>query len=207
METARKPGIVLADDHKMFADGIAQLLAPKYRLLDRVNDGDSLVRSAIAHRPDVILSDIAMPTLSGIEAMIRIHRAGIESSVIFMTVHDEPAMVREAISSGARGYVLKASAGEELFKAIDEATDGRIYVSPELSPVATGQVVVPVLTNRQKNILDLLSTGLRSKQIAYELGMSVRTVDTHRYAIMKAFGVCNSISLIREAERLGIVKR
>lgn len=199
----RRPGVLLADDHRLVAEGIARLLVAEYELLEVLGNGQSLVEAAIRHRPDLILADISMPGTNGIQAMKQIHAAGVNSPVVFVTVHDEPAMVREALSAGARGYILKAAAGEELLYALREVIDGRVYASPELRG-ADARANVPSLTNQQKNILGLLSTGLRSKQIAAELGMSIRTVDTHRYAIMQAFGVHNSISLLREARRLGV---
>ncbi len=137
--------------------------------------------------------------------MLQIHAAGVNTAVVFMTVHDEPAMVREAIRAGARGYLLKAAAGEELLRALHEVASGRVYVSSELWSTVAGQTVVPALTGKQKKVLDLLSTGLRSREIAARLGISARTVDSHRYSVMKAFGVRTSIALIREAERLGVV--
>ena len=131
---------------------------------------------------------------------------GHEIPVIFMTVHNEPATVREAIQSGARGYVLKAAAGEELLKAMHEVCNGRVYVSPELWPYISGQRQLPSLTNMQKRVLGLLSSGMRSREIATRLCVSVRTVDSHRYAIMRTLGVTSSVALIREAERLGLIK-
>lgn len=206
MTARERPLVLLADDHRMVAEGIANLVSNAYDLLDVVSNGEALFESAVRHQPDVILTDISMPDCDGIEAVKRLFTAGYDIPVIFMTVHNEPAMVREAIQSGARGYLLKAAAGEELMKAMHEVCNGRVYFSPELWPYISGQRRLPTLTNMQKRVLGLLSKGMRSREIASQLCVSVRTVDSHRYSIMRALGVSSSVALIREAERLGLIK-
>lgn len=206
MTDRQRPLVLLADDHRMVAEGIANLVSKDYDLLEVVSDGDALFESAVQHQPDIILTDVSMPGCDGIEAVRRLFAAGQQTPVIFMTVHNEPAMVREAIQSGARGYVLKAAAGDELLKAMHEVCNGHIYVSPELWPYISGQRKVPSLTNMQKKVLGLLSSGMRSREIATKLSVSVRTVDSHRYSIMRTLGVTSSVALIREAERLGLIK-
>lgn len=206
MTSRERPLVLLADDHRMVAEGIANLVSRDYDLLEVVSDGEALFESAVEHRPDVIVTDVSMPKMGGIEAVKRLMSMGHEIPVIFMTVHNEPATVREAIQSGARGYVLKAAAGEELLKAMHEVCNGRVYVSPELWPYISGQRQLPSLTNMQKRVLGLLSSGMRSREIATRLCVSVRTVDSHRYAIMRTLGVTSSVALIREAERLGLIK-
>jgi len=190
----------------MVAEGIANLISKDYDLLDVVSDGEALIESAMKHQPDVIVTDISMPKMGGIEAIKCLLSAGHEIPAIFMTVHNEPATVREAIQSGARGYVLKFAAGEELLKAIQEVCSGCVYVSPELWPYISGQRQLPSLTNMQKRVLGFLSSGMRSREIAGKLCVSVRTVDSHRYAIMRALDVTSSLALIREAERLGFIR-
>lgn len=206
MTSRERPLVLLADDHRMVAEGIANLVSRDYDLLEVVSDGEALFESAVEHHPDVIVTDVSMPKMGGIEAVKRLMSLGHEIPVIFMTVHNEPATVREAIQSGARGYVLKAAAGEELLKAMHEVCGGRVYVSPELWPYISGQRQLPSLTNMQKRVLGLLSSGMRSREIATRLCVSVRTVDSHRYAIMRTLGVTSSVALIREAERLGLIK-
>lgn len=206
MSERERPLVLLADDHRMVAEGIANLVAKEYDLLEVVSDGDALFESAVRNKPDMILTDVSMPGCDGIEAVRRLFAAGYQIPVTFMTVHNEPAMVREAIQSGARGYVLKAAAGEELLKAMHEVCNGHIYVSPELWPYISGQRKVPTLTNMQKKVLGLISSGMRSREIAAKLSLSVRTVDSHRYSIMRNLGVTSSVALIREAERLGLIK-
>lgn len=207
MKKRTRPLVLLADDHRMVAEAIANLLSANYELLDIVPNGNALVESAIKNRPDVILTDASMPVCSGIDAIKKLYADGYRIPAIFMTVHDEPIMVREALQTGARGYILKAAAAEELLKALSEVIDGHIYVSPELWPYVSGQEKVPRLTNMQQKVLEMLYSGLRSREIAEKLSLSARTVDSHRYAIMRVLNVNSSVSLIREAERLGLIKR
>ena len=206
MTSRQKPLVLLADDLRMVAESIANLVSGDYDLLEVVSDGEALFESAVLHQPDLILTDVSMPGCDGIEAVKRLVAAGYEIPVIFMSVHNEPAMAHEAVQSGARGYVLKAAAGEELLKAMHEVCSGRVYVSPELWPYISGQRRLPSLTNMQKRVLGLLSAGMRSREIASTLSVSVRTVDSHRYSIMRALHVNSSVALIREAERLGLIK-
>lgn len=189
----------------MVAEGMARLMSGHYELLEVVSDGNALLESALANAPDVIVTDVSMPGCSGIEAMRRLAAAGCRIPVIFVTVHAEPAMVREAIEAGARGYVLKAAAGEELLRAMDEVVHGRAYVSSELWPWVSGQEKIPRLTPMQRRVLHMVASGLRSREIAAAFDISIRTVDSHRYSIMQALGVTSSMSLVREAERLGLL--
>lgn len=205
MDSLARPRVLLADDHRMVAEGIAGLVSGRYELLDIVSDGPALVEMAIAKAPDLIVTDVSLPGCSGIEAVRRLGDAGCDIPAIFLTVHAEPALVRAAIEVGARGYVLKAEAGEELLKAMDEVLHGRVYVSSELWPWSSGQAKIPRLTPMQLRVLRMVAAGLRSREIAAALGISIRTVDSHRYSIMQALGVTSSVSLIREAERLGLL--
>lgn len=200
-----RPRVLLADDHQIVAEGVARLLAADYELLAILTDGNALVDATLEERPDIVVADIAMPGLSGIEALRQLQAAGSIVPVVFLTMHNEPAMVEEALDVGARGYVLKAAAGEELLQAMREVLAGRAYVSPALWRNAIGRSAVPSLTVRQKTVLGLLAEGLRSREIAERLGLSVRTVEAHRHALMQAMSARNSIELVREATRLGLV--
>lgn len=202
---AVRPRVLLADDHQIVAEGVARLLAADYELLAILTDGNALVDAALEERPDIVVADIAMPGVSGIEALRQLQAAGSLAPVVFLTMHNEPAMVEEALDAGARGYVLKAAAGEELLQAMREVLAGRAYVSPALWQSAIRRSAVPNLTARQKTVLGLLAEGLRSREIAERLGLSVRTVEAHRHALMQAMSARNSIELVREATRLGLV--
>lgn len=200
-----RPRVLLADDHQIVAEGVARLLAADYELLAILTDGNALVDATLEERPDIVVADIAMPGMSGIEALRQLHAAGSVVPVVFLTMHNEPAMVEEALDVGARGYVLKAAAGEELLQAMREVLAGRAYISPALWQNAIRRSAVPSLTARQKTVLGLLAEGLRSREIAERLGLSVRTVEAHRHALMQAMSARNSIELVREATRLGLV--
>lgn len=200
-----RPRVLLADDHQIVAEGIARLLAENYELLAILADGAGLVDATLEERPDIVVADIAMPDMSGIEALRQLRAAGSLVPVVFLTMHNEPVMVEEALDAGARGYVLKAAAGEELLKAMREVLAGGAYVSPSLMGNLVRRSSTPALTARQRSVLELLAEGLRSREIAERLGLSVRTVEAHRHALMQALGARNSIELVREATRLGLI--
>jgi DNA-binding NarL/FixJ family response regulator len=203
--TAARPRVLLADDHQIVAEGVARLLAPDYDLLAILSDGNGLVDATLEECPDIVVADIAMPDMSGIEALRQLRQAGSMAPMVFLTMHNEPAMVEEALDAGARGYVLKAAAGEELLQAMREVLAGGAYVSPALWQSVIGRSSLPTLTARQKTVLGLLAEGLRSREIAARLGLSVRTVEAHRHALMQAMSARNSIELVREAARLGLI--
>ncbi|AKC86680.1 response regulator [Pseudoxanthomonas suwonensis] len=203
--SAARPRVLLADDHQIVAEGVARLLAPDYELLAILSNGNALVDAVLEERPDIVIADIAMPDMSGIEALRQLRQAGSMAPVVFLTMHNEPAMVEEALDAGARGYVLKAAAGEELLQAMREVLAGGAYVSPALWRSVIGRSSRPALTARQKTVLTLLAEGLRSREIAARLGLSVRTVEAHRHALMQAMNARNSIELVREATRLGLI--
>jgi DNA-binding NarL/FixJ family response regulator len=133
---------------------------------------------------------------------------GYDVPVVFLTMHDESNMAAQALRAGARGYVLKSAAGEELVRALDGVMDGRTYVTPTLAAdaiVSTGRPRY-LLTEKQLRILEYVARGLRSKQIAYELGVSVRTIESHKYAIMQELGVHGTLELVRKAELEGLIR-
>lgn len=203
--TATRPRVLLADDHQIVAEGVARLLAPDYDLLATLSGANALVDAVLEERPDIVVADVSMPDMSGIEALRQLRQAGSMVPFVFLTMHNEPAMVEEALDAGARGYVLKAAAGEELLQAMREVLSGGAYVSPTLWQSVIGRSSMPTLTSRQKTVLGLLAEGLRSREIAERLGLSVRTVEAHRHALMQAMDARNSIELVREATRLGLV--
>ena len=203
--TATRPRVLLADDHQIVAEGVARLLAADYDLLATLTSGYALLDAVLEERPDIVVADISMPDMSGIEALRQLRQAGSMVQVVFLTMHNEPAMVEEALDAGARGYVLKAAAGEELLQAMRAVLGGGAYVSPALWQKVIGRSSTPTLTSRQRTVLGLLAEGLRSREIAERLGLSVRTVEAHRHALMQAMDARNSIELVREAARLGLV--
>ncbi len=207
-EECRYRRVVLADDHRVVAQGIEQLLVGRFDSIELVTSGEALVESVRRDPPDVVVADISMPGLSGIDAMRVIREEGYDVPVVFLTMHDETNMAAQALRAGAKGYVLKSAAGEELVRVLDGVMDGRTYVTPTLAAdalVSTGRPRY-LLTEKQLRILEYVARGLRSKQIAYELGVSVRTIESHKYAIMQELGVHGTLELVRKAELEGLIR-
>ena len=206
-----KPRVILADDHAIVREGLALLLAPEVDLVATVSNGNELLAATRKHRPDLIVADLTMPGLGGLEALRTLRSEGAPPRFVILTVHVDASIAAEAIRAGASAYVVKEAAGEELLQAIRQAMVGRTY----LSPMVSGDVVqrlaqgtpspAEALTLRQREVLRLLAEGHRVKEIAGELGLSVRTVETHKYEIMHLLGIDNTVELVKFAIRQGIV--
>lgn len=207
--------VLLADDHRMVAEGLRTLLSPEFELVDVVADGQALLEAARALRPDVIVADIAMPRLNGFEALARLRQDDPGVRVVLLTMHHEAAYARRALEAGATGFVLKHSAPAELITAIHAALDGRTYVTPGL----VGEVVGPAgrgppasadpiraITARQREILQLLADGRSAKDIARHLGISPRTVEFHKYQMMETLGLHTNAELVHFALKHGLVE-
>lgn len=205
--------LLLADDHALVAEGLATLLKGHFDLVGTVGDGSQLIEAAQKLRPDVIVADMAMPVLSGLEALRRLKAEGIDAKVIFLTMHADAQLATEALRAGASGYVLKHSAGEELVRAIQEVVQGRVYLTPLLTKDVITTLTEPTtqppvrLTPRQREVLRLIAEGRRMKEIAATLQLSTRTVETHKYEMMRALGVDSTAALVRYAIELGLVAR
>jgi DNA-binding NarL/FixJ family response regulator len=207
-----RPRVLLADDHRIVAEGLKHLLSAEFELVGMVEDGRSLVEAARTLRPDVIVADIAMPHMGGLEALAELKREDPGVRVVFLTMHAETAYARRALAEGALGFVVKHSAPAELVLAVRSALQGTIYVTPALA----GELLRPrgrearqepgrALTLRQREILQLLAAGRSAKEIAALLGISPRTVEFHKYRMMEALGLHNSSELIHFAITHGIV--
>ena len=209
----RRTTVLLADDHAIVAEGLASLLNSHFDLMGTVGDGSQLLEAARDLRPDVIVADMAMPVLSGLEALRRLKAEGLDAKVIFLTMHADAQLATEALRAGASGYVLKHSAGEELIRAIQEVVEGRVYLTPLLTKDVITTLTEPTtqpavqLTPRQREVLQLIAEGRRMKEIAATLQLSTRTVETHKYQMMQALGVDSSAALVRYAIQLGLVAR
>jgi DNA-binding NarL/FixJ family response regulator len=214
MNSLARPRILLVDDHRIVAEGLKSLLLPEFDLVEVVEDGRSLVESAVRLRPDVIVADISMPNLNGIEALAQLRRQIPAIRVVFLTMHTEVAYARRAMEAGAHGYVLKHSAPAELVTAIRAALNGHTYVTP----VVAGQVMRSMrqdpnrekdpsaaLTSRQREILQLLAEGNSAKEIASVLEISTRTVEFHKYHMMETLGIRTNAQLVHFALKNGIV--
>jgi DNA-binding NarL/FixJ family response regulator len=211
-----RPRVLLAEDHRIVADGLKSLLAADFELAGVVEDGHALIEAAARLRPDVILADISMPLLNGIEALEALRRDGVEIPVVFLTMHRDVSYARRALEAGAAGYVLKHAAATELLQGLRAALDGGTFVSPTLAgkvfaalregPAAAADPITR-LTLRQREILQLLAVGLSAKQVAAKLDISPRTVEFHKYQMMETLGAKSSAELIRFAVRQGFTER
>jgi DNA-binding NarL/FixJ family response regulator len=205
--------ILLVDDHAILMEGLQSLLAGMYDLVGKAGDGRAMVEAARELRPDIIISDISMPLLNGLDAARQLKKEGIRAKVIFLTMHDDAALASEAFRLGAAGYVLKESAGSELFLAIKEVLAGRIYISPLITKDMLMVFMEPKdqirsqtdLTLRKREILQLIAEGKTMKEIAGLLKISIRTVETHKYELMREVSVKTTAELIQFAIKLGLV--
>lgn len=203
----RRRSVVLADDHTLVAQGIEQLLMDSFESIVLVADGESLIETVKGNPPDVIVADISMPGISGIDAMKQMMNDGCQVPFVFLTMHDEPSLATEAVRAGARGFVLKSAAGEELVRAVTAVLNGDTYVSANVAAQAIIHSSWPQYTptDKQLRVLELLALGMRAKQIAYEMGLSIRTIESHKYAMMQELGVHGTLELVRKAEALGVI--
>ena len=209
-----KSRILLADDHRIVAEGMRSLLEPEFELIGIVEDGRALLAAAEKLRPDVIIVDISMPLLNGIEAIRQIKKTDKGVKVIFLTMHPDVTYAVSALEAGALGYVLKHSAPSELTAAVRQVLRGKTYITPLLE----GEVMLSPkkssierreepshLTKRQREVLQLLAEGYLGKEIASMLNISTRTVEYHKYKMMKDVGIKTVADLIRYAVKHNIV--
>ncbi|MEZ5398540.1 MAG: response regulator transcription factor [Bryobacteraceae bacterium] len=209
-----KPRILLADDHQIVIQGLRALLEPEFELAGSAADGRQLVEMARSLRPDVIVADISMPLLNGIDACRQLREEESNAKVIFLTMHPDPSYATRALDAGALGYVLKHSAAEELVAAIHAALRGERYVTPQLRTPAMDEFLDETrrhaketieLTARQREVLQLLAEGKSAKEIGALLDISPRTVETHKYKMMDDLGLKTSAQLVRYAIERGLV--
>ena len=208
--------ILLADDHKLMREGLRMLLEKLggMAIVGEAGDGISALRMALGLKPDLVLMDIAMPDLNGIEATRRIMTEAPGVKVIVLSMHADKRFVRQMFAAGARGYVLKGSAFEEVAAAIKTVTAGRIYVSPKITDQVLAdyvkQLIKPSagtespLSGREREVLQMLAEGKSSRTIAERLHVSVTTVDTHRKHIMDKLGFRSIAELTKYAVREGL---
>ena len=205
--------VLLADDHTIVAQGLQLLLKDSFNLVGTVRDGRALLEAAARLKPDVIIADISMPLLNGLDAVRQLKSNGIEAKVIILTMHADPHLAADAFRAGASGFVLKDSAGEELIQAIREILQGRAYLTPL---IAKDMITVLMeakgeggseakLTSRQREVLQLIAEGRTMKEVAGVLNISARTAETHKYEMMSVLGVRTTAELIQCAIRLRLV--
>ncbi len=202
----RKTTVLLADDHAIVMEGVAKLLQERdFDIVGAVSDGHRLVEAAKRLRPDVIVTDLSMPGLSGLEVLTRLRDERVDSKIILLTMHNDADLATVAMREGASGFLLKESSGEELLTAIRQALQGRVYLTPALTRnvmermAASRGALEPQLTPRQRDVLRLIVKGQRMKEIAANLGVSTRTVETHKYEMMQALSLHSTAELVRYA--------
>jgi len=216
MSPAHPPRVLLADDHLMVAEALKSLLTPEFDLVGVVEDGRALIEAAATLRPDVIVADVTMPHLNGIDALIHLRQSGDRTPVVFLTMHRDVSFARRALDAGAAGFVLKHSASAELVTAIRAALQGKTYLTPQLAgevleamkqgPDHAGDDPIDALTPRQREVLQLLAEGRSAKEIAASLEISARTVEFHKYQMMEALDLHTNAELIHFAIKHGLVE-
>jgi DNA-binding NarL/FixJ family response regulator len=214
--------VLLADDHAVVVEGLASLLRTEFNVVGTVTNGTQLLEAARQFRPDVIVTDLSMPGVSGLDALRRLKVDGPAPTaakgssapkvprVIVLTMHADVDLAAEALRAGASGFILKDAAGTELVAAIRAVLQGKTYLTPELAQDVLATLTEPgtsrrqKLTPRQREVVRLLADGRTMREVAVTLGLSPRTVETHKYQIMEALGLTSSAELIRYAIEHGL---
>jgi DNA-binding NarL/FixJ family response regulator len=208
-----RPRVVLADDHTLVAEACKKLLERDFDVVGIVPDGRALLRANAVLKPDVIVSDIAMQSLNGLDAGEQIKLANPNVKIVYLTMIPDPELAAEAFHRGASGYLLKTSAVPELVRAVREALDGRVYISPQVTKDALSEFLrthkrqrdTKSLTPRQREVLQLLAEGRSMKEAAGVLNVTTRTVAFHKYRIMATLGLHTNSDLVQYAIRNFII--
>jgi len=209
----RRPRVMLADDHRLVREAFARLLEVPCDVVGAVGDGRALLEAASELQPDIVVLDVSMPLLNGLDAGRRLKRLMPDVKLIFLTVSEDPDLAAEAFRAGASGYLLKNSAASELLKAIQEVFEGRSYVTPLSTQGLVGSLLrdpgptnpTGQLSTRQREVLQLLAEGRTMKEIAQIMKITPRTVAFHKYSMMRELGIKSSAGLVQYAVKLGVV--
>jgi len=205
------PQILIADDHVIFADGLRLILEKHYNVVGSVVDGRALITEALRLKPDVIVVDIGMPLLNGLDAAKRVREQLPRVKLVFLTMQDNPNLAAAALELGSAAFVLKQSAGSELLKAIDQVMHGKCYVTPKLRPEdwvvqkTRARQYSKHLTSRQRDIVQMCAEGRPIKEIAGHLNLSEKTVEFHKHHIMKTFNLKSNADLVLFALKEGLI--
>jgi DNA-binding NarL/FixJ family response regulator len=210
---SRCPRVLLADDHTMLLDAFQRLLEPQCAIVGLASDGRALVELAIKTTPDVVVLDISMPRLNGIEAAAQLRRKLPQVKIVFLTVNEDPDVAAEAIRLGASAFLLKSSASRELISAIEMALAGKTYITPLITkgkPLGlflceSGKPAADKLTARQREVLQLLAEGRSMKEAGDILKLTPRTVAFHKYTMMETLGLKTGAELVQYAVEHHIV--
>ena len=209
-----KPTLLIADDHALVAAGLSRLLENDYEVVGIVPDGRELIHAVRAHDPELVLLDISMPGLNGLEAIRQLKRLKHRALVVIVTQHSSRPYLAAAFEAGAGGYVLKQSAPVELLAALTDVRNGRFYITPAIgydvtagdASAESGEPVFRTqLTARQREVLQLVAEGRSGKQIAGTLGVSLKTVEFHKARLMRQLNLFTTAELTRYAMRQGVI--
>ena len=208
-----RPRVMLADDHALLLEALSKLLQPACHVVAAVTDGRALVETAVKLKPQVIVADLGLPQLNGLDAAAQLRAKLPETKLIFLTVNEDPDVAAEAVRRGALGYLLKKSAATELFTAIERVLAGKHYITPLITDDPTKVFVshaaggkrMPALSLRQREVIQLLAEGRSMKEAADILKVTPRTIAFHKYSIMKRHGLRTGAELVQYAVRLGLV--
>ena len=205
--------LLLADDHALVRQGLKAFLErQEFQVVSDASDGQEALRMAAKTQPDIAILDISMPVLNGIDAARELKKSSPKTKVILLTKHEEDQYVTEALRAGVRGYVLKSQVANDLVYAIREVCRGRVYLSPSVSRAVVdgylSKVDVPPdpLSVRERQVLQLVGEGKSTKDVALQLGISVKTAESHRARLMKKLDIHETASLVRYAIRCGLIQ-
>ena len=209
----KRTRILLADDHALVCAGFRKLLEPDYEVVGTVGDGRALLKAVADLKPDLVLVDIGMPLLNGLDAGREVRKHVPHTKLIFLTMNPDPDIAAEALRIGASGYLLKNSEGDELLQAIRDALKGISYVTPQIAKAMEENYIRDPksldrrqhLTGRQREVLQMLAEGRSAKEIAYTLQVSVRTVHFHKYSIMEQLGIKTNSELVQYAIKHALI--
>ncbi len=207
-----KPRVIIADDHTMLVEAFEKLLSPECDVVAKVADGRALLTAVNELRPDVVVLDLAMPLLNGLDAARQIKQSHPTVRLVFVTMNEDPDLAAQAFRIGGAAYLLKRSAGSELLTAIREAMRHRSYVTPLVTEGMLGSLMhaqsdpaAPQLTARQREVLQLLAEGKSMKEVASILNVAPRTVAFHKYRMMEQLKIRTNAELIQYAIRHHVV--
>lgn len=220
-----KTRLLIADDHSVVRDGIRTVLksSPEFKIVAEAEDGEEAVELARQHKPDVVIMDISMPKLNGVEATAILKKQNPDIKVVILTVHEEEEYVYQILRAGASGYILKSAGKKEIFEAIKSAMSGERFFSPGIShiiiesfikrareagaePAQTSTPLAMQLTRRETEVLQYIAQGFTNRRIAETLFLSVRTINTHRTNLMQKLNIHDTARLVRYAIETGLVK-
>lgn len=209
--------IVVADDHQIVREGLVKLLESRadFEVVGQAADGLEAVELVLQTKPDLVLMDILMPKISGIDATRRLQKEGCTAKILVLSMNENRASVEEVLRAGASGYIVKNATSKELLNAIDAVRSGDSYLSPTVTRQVVDAIANPgdkeasgmaMLTGREREVLELIAEGLSSKEIASQLGVSLKTVDSHRANLMDKLDIHKVSGLVRFAIRVGLVE-